>query len=69
MSTHIEDIEQLIAKIRETPVEKRRIYQHQLDHVLLCLRVEGKPIPEDLAQISENLRREILEDEFDNMPI
>ncbi len=63
------EVRDLIAKISATPLHQRHIYQHRLDHILLCMRVEGKPIPADLARISETLRRDMLEEQFDNMPV
>ncbi len=69
MRGNTDELKALITKIKQTPIGQRHIYQHKLDHILLCLRVDGKPIPGDLQRICETLRQDMLEDQFDNMPV
>lgn len=64
-----QDIDALLKKIETTPRQKRHIYQHRLDHLILCMRVDGTPVPRELVEANENLRRDIMEDQFDNMPV
>ncbi len=63
------DLDDLIVKINCADKDQRYVYHHRLENILLRMRVEKLEIPPTIRRLKDDLQLEVVEAQFDNMPV
>lgn len=63
------ELDDLVVKIHKSDKERRYVYHHRLENILLKMRVEKIDIPPSIRRLKEDLQLEVIEAQFDNMPV
>ena len=69
MTDMTQTVKDLLDRINAAEDDDKLAYQPQLGDLIAQLHVAGKPVPADVQTLNEALLNEVIERQFDNLPI